>query len=69
MTQTDKSEPPQSVGTAALIAVQGATDGTQLCALGYHAWVPWLQVDQQWVTWCSRCHHRAIYHKALWGTP
>lgn len=60
MTQTNRAEPPQSFGTAGAIAVQEATDAAQLCALGYHAWVPWLQRDQQWVTWCTRCRHQEV---------
>ncbi len=54
-------------GIADMVAMQGSMDGAQLCALGYHAWMPWLKVDQQWVTWCSRCRHREIYHTSLWG--
>jgi hypothetical protein len=60
MTQTGRPEPPQSPGTAGVIAVQGAADGAQLCALGYHAWVPWLQREQHWVTWCTRCRHQEV---------
>ena len=60
MMQIGKSEPPQSPGTAGVSAVQEATDGTQLCALGYHAWVPWLQREQHWVTWCIRCQHQEV---------
>lgn len=56
-----------SPGIADMVAMQGSMDGAQLCALGYHGWMPWLKVDQQWVTWCSRCHHREIYHTSLWG--
>lgn len=46
------------VGTVA--AVQTAWSNAQLCAAGWHAWVPWLQMENgSFVTWCARegCDH------------
>ena len=51
---------PQRIGSAGMAALQCATDGAQLCALGYHAWLPWLQVGRQWETSCTRCHRREV---------
>lgn len=37
-----------------------AVEAMRLCALGYHAWVPWLAVEDQrkggmrYSTWCTR---------------
>jgi hypothetical protein len=54
-------------GIATLLTVQGAANGTQLCALGHHAWVPWLLISSGdgvpifYVTYCVRCRHHEQY--------
>lgn len=47
--------------------VQAASEGAQLCALGFHAWVPWLTIRAEaedprsrvlrYETFCTRCKH------------
>lgn len=51
------------VGTSPVmvgVAIQQAQSGAQLCALGHHAWVPWLDTGASWHTWCARegCDHK-----------
>lgn len=53
---TPVAPPSTSVG----VTIQQAATSPQLCALGYHAWVPWLaKNDGSFVTWCARegCDH------------
>lgn len=40
--------------------MQRATDGAELCALGFHAWLPWLANPNgmSWYTYCVRCRHQ-----------
>lgn len=45
-------------GVADVMAVAAAWQGAELCALGYHAWTPWLQLPNgSYVTFCSRCSY------------
>lgn len=45
-------------------AIHTAASNAQLCAAGWHAWVPWLHLDNgSWLTWCARlgCDHEEQY--------
>lgn len=48
---------------ASAMALQQAAQNPQLCAAGFHAWVPWLKLEGSWVTWCCRlgCDHSEQY--------
>jgi hypothetical protein len=58
---------PAGIGTATALAE--TVEARRLCALGYHAWVPWLAVNYPpdarggavsfYETWCARdgCDH------------
>jgi hypothetical protein len=54
----DESQP---VGVAEMDAITTAVEADRLCALGYHAWVPWLRLENRsYMTWCARqgCDHK-----------
>jgi hypothetical protein len=50
-------------GVAAAMQVQVFTQGAEWCALGYHAWMPWLPITAddgrvlRYETYCVRCRH------------
>lgn len=44
-----------------MMQLRAAADGEQQCALGHHAWVPWLELYMKYVTWCVRCGHKEEY--------
>jgi hypothetical protein len=67
------SEPNQAASVAhppimlTLMEIQASAHGAQLCALGFHAWVPWLTIRHpddgpsgrvlRYETFCTRCKH------------
>lgn len=57
-----------SVGTSAATYAQITGCTWQLCLQGWHAWVPWLRLDNgSWLTWCVRdgCDHSEQYDGAV----
>jgi hypothetical protein len=60
-------KPTSEVGPLlTLMQMQAATHGAQLCAYGFHAWVPWLAITHpdepmgrilRYETFCTRCKH------------
>jgi len=49
-----------TAGAGDAMRLQAAMEGQQLCALGHHAWLPWLQITDNsgataYVTRCVRC--------------
>lgn len=45
----------QPAGVAEAVALAVAVEAANLCAMGYHAWVPWLQLpNSSFTTWCAR---------------
>ncbi len=60
--------PYKGAGTSEMAALQAHADGVQLCALGHHAWMPWLAITvpetsivTYYVTFCVRCRHHEQY--------
>lgn len=62
---SDSAAPWEPGPTLAAMQVQAAMEGAQLCALGFHAWMPWLPIRAgdglptdrllRYETFCSRC--------------
>lgn len=54
----------QEAGVNDALALAATSEGARLCALGYHAWTPWVQLpNTSFVTICARvgCNHEEQY--------
>jgi hypothetical protein len=75
-TPTDPAPAPGPAGVGTAIALAEAVEARRLCALGHHAWVPWLAVHyppdvrggavKSYETWCAR---EGCDHHETWDCP
>lgn len=56
--------PEPAAGASMAEGLVRAQQGAQACQMGYHAWVPWLELPNgSYTTWCARpgCNHEESY--------